>query len=256
MNALRACAAEALNEQTCGLLHCSSRNISNILRDDCSVSVAYDGGEDLDEDGKTRPLMQIFMIRVEGFNSQDLKNNRNIILENIGCQLPKRQWLEIDDVTFVAVESFYKKSLNGIVADVNGYTCTCRRLINILSRKVVSFTDVENKVNTTSNGTNPSSCQVLSDLLMKLETILLEKEIKKFNKKKSFKKVDFSYFEKRWFARYEKSELDLEEDKKLSQDELIELTQHPDIGSCGGLLAGGFTASITSTDSILYRPRG
>jgi hypothetical protein len=66
--------------------------------------------------------MQLFVIRVEGISSEEFQLNRSIILRNLAGKVPmKRAWLEMDDFTFVDIQTILRKSnSNCTVSDVNG----------------------------------------------------------------------------------------------------------------------------------------
>lgn len=65
--------------------------------------------------------MQLFVIRVEGMNSEDYQSNRSIIQRNLEGKIPKQAWLEMDDFTFVHTEKLQNISnSNFTVADING----------------------------------------------------------------------------------------------------------------------------------------
>jgi hypothetical protein len=66
--------------------------------------------------------MQLFVIRVEGISSEEFQLNRSIILRNLAGKVPmKKAWLEMDDFTFVDIQTILRKSnSNYTVSDVNG----------------------------------------------------------------------------------------------------------------------------------------
>jgi hypothetical protein len=225
----------------------------------------------MDSDGKLKALMQIFLIRVEGLTPHNFTHNREVVIQNLKSQQSKKPWLEMDDFTFVNAQTFSDPlKLGNSIADINGQICTCRRLVNLFGRKVVSFDDVV------------INSRVLPELILKFETLLYNIETKILDLKHE-KELKFSYFEKRWFGKEkpkdhhhqndeqslvihdgkknkneeEDDDDDIEKennDDKGEEDsvtEVVELLRHPELN--GGVLAGAFTASLISVESLLIR---
>jgi hypothetical protein len=84
------------------------------------------------------------------------------------------------------------------------------------------------------------------ELVMRFEYLLLKFSDDQRNIKNK-KNVKFSYFEKRWFGRNE--EMEVSEERQVTEN--VELKLHPELE--GGLLAGGYTALLNSSASLLYK---
>ena len=99
-DALRACAAEAVLEQTCGVVRIAPAARRSVLRDELAVLVPYEGGADnsgassssssssssslyLDPQGRPRPLLKIFAVHVDGIDADDCARNRLNIQRNL-----------------------------------------------------------------------------------------------------------------------------------------------------------------------------
>ena len=152
-HALRSAAAEALGEQSCGLLRPAPGATPAVLRDGASASVSWDGGPHLDADHRPRTLHQLFALRVDGLAPTDLRANRAAVQRNLAAAPAAMAdaahgppWLEYDDLTFVSVESLVAATAAAAsagvreastVTDVEGCVCPCRRLVAILARPVV-----------------------------------------------------------------------------------------------------------------------
>lgn len=113
-----------------------------------------------------------------------------------------------------------------------GRVCSCRRLINIISRNVVDNMPIHNPV--------------LKELIMRFEYLLLKFNDSQ-NKKNKNKNVKYSYFEKRWFGRPDEEN----EGDERQITENVELKLHPNLE--GGVLAGAYTAYLHSSASLLFK---
>ena len=119
-HALRAAAAEALCEQTCSLLRVGPGQAAQVLRDDCSVSVTYDGGSQVDENDKALHLLQIFVLHVDGLTREEFLNNRKAIELNLAGAQPMKPWLELDDLTFVSMAAIGQPWGRDSLTDMEG----------------------------------------------------------------------------------------------------------------------------------------
>ena len=143
-NALRHSAAEALCEQSCGLLRVAPGAVAQVLRDAASVSVVFDGGPWLDADAHPRDLVQIFGVVVNGVDAHDLAANRAAVERNLSSARPSggggawsaaaHQWLEKDDLAWVPLEAFGQPRGRASVTDTLGRVCDCRKLMDLLGR--------------------------------------------------------------------------------------------------------------------------
>jgi hypothetical protein len=257
---LRTAAAEALCEQTCGLLRCAPGSVPSVLDDRCSVSVVWDGGPHIADGAIPRNLIQIFVIALDGLDGENLGRNRAQVERNLaGSPEPAKSWLEFDDWTWAPLEGIGSQPEGRLaVTDILGRVTPCRRLLEILGYPVVpsTFTTLPGALNS-----------VLPELARKLGLLLdpPKKSLRITTDDKLESKALNStapeaaagsndamrtYYEHRWFGGSSSDGLSEGEGGSQGQRDVTvstELHRHPDLG--GGLLAGCYTAALTSAST-------
>jgi hypothetical protein len=274
---LRSAAAEALLEQSCGLLRVAPGRQPLVLRDACATSVVWDGGPPLDGAAHPRPLVQLFAVRVDGVGPDDLRANREALSRNIGGSLCKGHWLQFDELAFTRLEdvpSFHLKhppssaTVVGLAAaagaaagsngrsgiarasvaltDTSGRVCPCRQLLELLARprapSALTLPLPDSGSSTASAAHQPS---VLAELVTKLEAAVRDGDGGEVPNPKEGATIGQSYHAGRWFAATPVNASAL-----MPMDGIIVMARTPE---SGGLLAGCETALLTSTSNVAVR---
>jgi len=254
-HALRMAAAEALCEQSCGLLRVAPGCGPAVLRDAASVSVVWDGGPPLDFDARPRQLVQVFAVRVDGLLAEDLHANRDAVARNIGAgPQPQKPWLEFDDLTWTPLELVGLPGGRSSVTDVEGRVCGCRKLVDLLGRPLVAspLTPPADGVRAETHG------GVLGELTAKLgkELGLVRSPVSCAGDAGPAGGAQASappqHNESRWFAPSSAGGSGAPADDDTGPAATI-LTRHSELS--GGLLAGASTAALSTISSVVTRSK-
>jgi len=196
---LRSAAAEALLEQSSGLLRVAPGCLPSVLSDTCAASVVWDGGPALDNAAHPRPLVQLFAVHVDGVGPGDFQANREALSHNLAGAVPKGSWLDFDELAFTRLEDvpgfLFRQTPTGTatagalvkaggggtwrsaavgsfapyaVTDTTGRVCPCRQLLELLARPRVTsaLTRPLPCASSTSGAAQPS---VLAEFAAKLD---------------------------------------------------------------------------------------
>ena len=199
---LRSAAAEALLEQSSGLLRVAPGHLPTVLSDTCAASVVWDGGPALDSAARPRPLVQLFAVHVDGVRPDDFRANREALSHNLAGAVPKGNWLDFDELAFTRLEDvpgfLSRRAPRGTatagalvkagggggtsrsatvgsfaphaVTDTTGRVCPCRQLLELLARPRVASALTRPLPGTpSSSSSSASQPSVLAELAAKLD---------------------------------------------------------------------------------------